>query len=161
MGSLPALLTILFAVAGAVVMVVLGLRFSGERPRSTRELVIPPALAFVVVAPVVYRSAVESAGDAPLMIGVVVGAVIGVWRGRELTPIGVPRGSSSIIVGGDRWGAFALAGTLLLEGVVATAAGVDSIGPLVGLVGAAAGQLIGWYVGVYGRARAERVAPAP
>ncbi len=146
---------------GALVMAALGWRLAGERARPAWTLVVPPALTFLVVAPVIYRSATESAGDAPLMVGVVVGAVVGVWRGRELTPVGVPRGGSAIVVAGDRWGAFALAGALLVEGAATVASGGDPIGPLVGLVGAAAGQLIGWCVGVYGRARAERTVPAP
>ena len=75
---LPAGLTVALAVLGALVMATLGWRFSRERARPVWTLVVPPALTFLVVAPVIYRSATESAGDAPLMVGGVVGAVVGV-----------------------------------------------------------------------------------
>lgn len=151
----------MLAVLGAGVMVSLGWGFSAERARSWGDLLLPPAIAFLVVAPVVYRSATDSAGDASLMIGVVIGGVLGVWRGRELTAVGVRRDSGAIVVAGDRWGAYFLAGALLLDAAVAVASGSDAFGPTLGLVGAAAGQLIGWHVGVYGRARSERTVPAP
>lgn len=132
-----------------------------ERPQRGRRLVVPAVLAFLVAAPVVFRAADESSGDSALMIGALIGGIVGVWRGRELTPVGIPRGTGMILVAGDRWGALVLGAALLAEGLAVALSGGEAIGPLTGLVGAAAAQLVGWHVGVYGRVRRERSAALP